>query len=199
MIALAPRTTITDADYAECLYQIWRRRGCEHHRSPNKGLAFHDTTTRFWIDICYPTEADYALLKDIFGFHPLAIEDTIHEVQRPKLESYALVGDKLKEDYFFLVIHGPYLDPHPDYLFQTTELDIFISRRYLVTVHEQPMVSVEEMAHRVKSDPEVSLNWGIDILLYELLDRLVDKYAPILDDFEETLDKLEELATGDPP
>ena len=162
-------------------------------------VAFHDPTTEFWADICYPTDADYALLKDLFGFHPLAVEDVIHEVQRPKLETYALTGDKLKEDYFFLVIHGPYLDPDPNCLFQTTELDIFLSKRYLVTVHEQPMLSVEEMAERVKNDPEVSLNWGIDILLYELLDRLVDKYAPILDEFQETLDKLEDLATGDPP
>jgi magnesium transporter len=61
------------------------------------------------------------------------------------------------------------------------------------------MLSVEQMVERVKNDPEVSLNWGIDILLYELLDRLVDKYAPILDDFEGTLDKLEEVATEDPP
>ena len=161
--------------------------------------AFNDTTTEFWLDICFPTDAEYALLKDLFGFHPLAIEDVIHEVQRPKLESYALVGDKLKEDYFFLVIHGPYLDPDPSQLFQTTELDIFISKRYLITIHEQPMLSVEQMVERVKHDPEVSLNWGIDILLYELLDRLVDKYAPILDDFEGTLDKLEEVATEDPP
>jgi magnesium transporter len=161
--------------------------------------AFHDTTTEFWVDICFPTDADYALLKDLFGFHPLAVEDVVNEVQRPKLESYALVGDKLKEDYFFLVIHGPYLDPDPNCLFQTTELDIFVSKRYLVTIHERPMLSVEEMAERVKNDPEVSLNWGIDVLLYELLDRLVDKYAPILDDFQETLDKLEDLATGDPP
>src|ERR1700744_4816396 len=126
-------------------------------------VAFNDPNAQFWVDVSAPTESDYALLKDLFGFHPLAIEDVIHEVQRPKLESYALVGDKLKEDYFFLVIHGPYLDPDPSQLFHTTELDIFISKRYLITIHEQPMPSVEQMVERVKHDPEVSLNWGIDI------------------------------------
>ena len=162
-------------------------------------VAFHDPATQFWVDFTAPTEADFALLKDLFGFHPLAIEDVIHDVQRPKLESYAMVGDKLKQDYFFLVIHGPDLDPDPNHLFQTTELDIFLSERYLVTIHEQPLVSVHEMEARVQNSPETSLNGGIDILLYELLDRLVDKYAPILDDFQETLDKLEELAVEDPP
>src|SRR5271170_8359108 len=107
--------------------------------------AFYDPSAQFWVDLSAPNEAEYALLKDPFGFHPLAVEDAVSEVQRPKLESYAQVGDQLKTDYFFLVIHGPDLDPDPERLFQTTELDIFLSERYLVTIHEDPMVSVHEM------------------------------------------------------
>jgi magnesium transporter len=167
--------------------------------SAELSVAFNDLSARFWVDLCAPTEDEYALLKDLFGFHPLAIEDTVREVQRPKLESYALVGDKLKTDYFFLVIHGPDLTPDPESLFQTTELDIFFSNRYLVTVHDNPMASVTETLARAQTDPENGLVWEIDILLYELLDRLVDKYAPILDDFQELLDKLEEVAIEDPP
>ncbi len=160
--------------------------------------AFLDPTTEFWVDFCAPTDAEYTFLKDLFGFHPLAVEDVIHEVQRPKLESYAMVGDRLKTDYFFLVIHGPHTDPDPDCLFQTTELDIFFSQRYLITIHEQPMSSVHEMSTRIEIDSEVK-QWEIDILLYELLDRLMDQYAPILDDFQESLDKLEERAIENPP
>ena len=161
--------------------------------------AFHDISAQFWLDLCAPVEAEYALLKDLFGFHPLAIEDVVREIQRPKLESYALVGDSLKTEYFFLVIHGPDLNPEPDRLFQTIELDIFFSERYLVTIHEEAMSSIKTMFTRVQADPEARLKWGIDILLYELLDHLMDKYAPILDDFQETLDKLEETAIENPP
>ncbi|MBB5329392.1 Mg2+ and Co2+ transporter CorA [Edaphobacter lichenicola] len=60
------------------------------------------------------------------------------------------------------------------------------------------MSSVQEMFKRVEVNPEVK-QWEIDILLYELLDRLMDQYAPILDDFQESLDKLEELAIDNPP
>ena len=162
-------------------------------------VAFHDPSAQFWVDFCAPVESEYALLKDLFGFHPLAIEDVVHEVQRPKLESYAMVGDSLKAEYFFLVIHGPDLDPDPERLFQTTELDIFFSERYLVTIHEDPMASVNVMFARVHSDPEARLKWGTDVLLYELIDHLMDKYHPILDDFQEMLDKLEEQATENPP
>jgi len=160
--------------------------------------AFHDHSAQFWVDFCTPIESEFALLKDLFGFHPLAIEDVIHEVQRPKLESYAMVGDSLKTEYFFLVIHGPDLDPDPERLFQTTELDIFFSERYLVTIHEDRMASVTEMFARVHTDPEAKLKWGTDVLLYELIDHLMDKYHPILDDFQEMLDKLEEEAIENP-
>jgi magnesium transporter len=160
--------------------------------------AYRDTSACFWLDLPAPGEPEYALLKDLFGFHPLAVEDVMVEVQRPKLESYALVGDSQKAEYFFLVIHSPDLDPDPETLFQTSELDIFFSERYLITTHDEPVLSINEMHARVQADPASSLLQGIDILLYELLDRLVDKYSPILDDFQESLDQLEEAATENP-
>jgi Mg2+ and Co2+ transporter CorA len=75
--------------------------------------AFLDPFAEFWVDFYAPTDHDYAFLKDLFGFHPLAVEDILHEAQRPKLESYAIVGDRLKTDYVFLVIYGPDTDPGP--------------------------------------------------------------------------------------
>ncbi len=161
--------------------------------------AFHDLSASFWLDLPSPGEPEYELLRGLFGFHPLAVEDVVSEVQRPKLESYALVGDSQKAEYFFLVLHGPDLDPDPDSLFNTTELDIFFSERYLVTTHDEHCASVSELQKRVAADPQASLQQGMDILLYELIDRLVDKYSPIIDDFQEQLDKLEDIATENPP
>lgn len=161
--------------------------------------AFRDPSTSFWLDVLGPGTPDYAMLRDVFGFHELAVEDVEKDVQRPKLESYALIGDALKTEYFFLVIHGPDLDPDPECLFQTTELDIFFSERYLLTIHDDPLLSVNELTARVEVNTAAGLNQGIDILLYEILDRLVDRYAPILDDFQETLDKLEDEAVENPP
>jgi len=161
--------------------------------------AFHDPSAQFWLDIAAPDDSEHSLLTDVFGFHPLVIEDVVHEIQRPKLESYAMVGDKLKNDYFFLVIHGPEVDPDPERLFQTTELDAIFSERYLITIHESDLGSLKDMFNRAHTDPEARLKWGVDVLLYELIDRLVDRYGPILDDFEQVLDRLEEEAIANPP
>src|SRR5690606_25541198 len=51
-----------------------------------------------WIDILKPTEADGAFLRDVLGFHPLAVEDCLYGKQNPKLERYP--------GYFFLVLYA---------------------------------------------------------------------------------------------
>src|SRR4051812_21828709 len=99
----------------------------------------------FWVDMLKPTDEDYGLLDEVFGFHPLAIEDVIQAVQRPKIESYNHVGDANKQGYFYMVIHGPDLESFKAHEVRTKELDMFVSERYLVTIHEQEMKSVQEV------------------------------------------------------
>src|SRR5690349_24721139 len=96
----------------------------------------HDAT--FWLDMTKPSDEEYALLDEVFGFHPLAIEDTLNYVQRPKIESYNHVGEGCDEGYFYMVFHGPDLETFKENL-RTKELDLFVSARYLITVHEDVM------------------------------------------------------------
>jgi magnesium transporter len=159
--------------------------------------ALRDPGARLWLDLCKPTDDEYAILDDVFGFHPLAIEDVIQSVQRPKIESYNHVGDAHKEGYFFMVIHGPDLATFKQHL-RTKELDLFVSERYLVTINEEPMKSIQEVIARAKSDPHMVLDQGIDMLLHNILDHLVDHYSPILDYLGDELDELEDEAAGHP-
>jgi Mg2+ and Co2+ transporter CorA len=53
----------------------------------------------FWIDLSRPTEEDFAVLRDVFQFHPLALEDSEHFGQRAKLDDY--------DDFVFLVVYAP--------------------------------------------------------------------------------------------
>src|SRR4051812_44617813 len=71
--------------------------------------AVKDLGARFWLDMANPEDEDYGLLDEVFGFHPLAIEDAINRSQRPKIESYRHVGDGCVEGYFYMVVHGPQL------------------------------------------------------------------------------------------
>lgn len=159
--------------------------------------AVRDRGAVFWVDITRGTDEELGILDDVFGFHPLAIEDVISYVQRPKIESYMHTGDVLDQGYFYLVIHGPDVQTFKARL-RTKELDVFLSERYLVTIHEDEMRSVGAMIERARADARVVLNQGLDMLLYQILDRLVDHYMPILDHMQEVLDELEERAVTQP-
>jgi magnesium transporter len=160
--------------------------------------ALRDPKARFWVDLEKPTDEELGVILDeVFGFHPLAIEDTIQYSQRPKIESYNHVGDACQQGYFYLVIHGPDLATFKEKL-RTKEVDIFVSERYLVTIHDEVMTSIGEVRQRAQHDPRVLLEPGVDLLLHNILDHLVDHYRPILEYLDVALDELEEEALTKP-
>ena len=76
----------------------------------------------FWLNLDRPDSGDFEILRDVFKFHPLAVEDSEHFGQRAKIEDY--------DDFVFLVVYGAV--PDEDRL---VEVHCFYSERYLVTVH----------------------------------------------------------------
>jgi len=159
--------------------------------------AIRDAKAVFWLDMSKPTDEELGYLDEVFGFHPLAIEDSILYSQRPKVEKYNHVGDACPTGYFYMVIHGPDLATFREKL-RTKELDMFVSERFLVTIHDEVMVSVSTVLERAGSDPQRILDAGIDLLLHNILDHLVDHYEPILEYLGEAIDDLEEEAVVDP-
>jgi magnesium transporter len=159
--------------------------------------ALLDPQARLWLDMENPTPEELSLLGSVFKFHPLAIEDATHRAQRPKLESYSHVEDACGHGYYYMVIHGPDVETFRDRL-RTRELDMFFSERYLVTVHEEPMAGVKSVRDLANNDPARNLEGGIDMLLHNILDHLIDAYIPILDFLEEELDEIEEASISRP-
>ncbi|MBC7782934.1 MAG: magnesium/cobalt transporter CorA [Burkholderiales bacterium] len=159
--------------------------------------ALRDPKAIFWVDLDRPDDNELAILDDVFGFHPLAIEDTIQYNQRPKIESYNHVGSTCNSGYFYMVIHGPDLSSFKESL-RTKELDIFVSERYMVTIHEEEMTSVKSALMRMESSPARLLDSGVDMLLYYILDHVVDNYSPIFDWMQEEIDDLEDAALTRP-
>jgi magnesium transporter len=164
---------------------------------PNLLRAMRDPKSVFWLDMSKPTDEELFLLDEVFGFHPLAIEDSIQYSQRPKIEGYRHTGEVCNESYYYLVIHGPDLETFRERL-RTKELDMFISPRYLVTIHDEEHRSIRDIRNRASHDPALVLDGGIDMLLHNILDLLVDNYTPILDYLQEEIDGLEEQAVTAP-
>ncbi|WP_071459608.1 magnesium/cobalt transporter CorA [Bacillus massilinigeriensis] len=136
----------------------------------------------FWVDFENPCEEEMKLLADPFKFHPLAIEDCIHTLQRPKLDYY--------NEQTFFVIHR---------LNQKTlekeEIDIFLGDSYIVTFHYHHSAEIQEVRSRLLQSNSLN-KWNPDLVLYHLLDKVVDNYFPIVYQFEDTLNELEENSSG---
>ncbi|HTR20744.1 MAG TPA: magnesium/cobalt transporter CorA [Gemmatimonadales bacterium] len=132
--------------------------------------------TFFWIDLHEPTEGDFSVLRDVFHFHPLAIEDSEHFGQRSKLDDY--------DDFVFLVVYGAVADED-----RLVEVHAFYSERYLVTVRRD-----DAPAFTLVRERYVKRNQPIEdpsLLLYRIIDALVDSFFPILSEFDDRIDELE--------
>ena len=131
----------------------------------------------FWLDLHRPTADDIELLRHPFGFHPLAVEDSEHFGQRPKAEDF--------EDFVFLVVYG--WAPDEDGL---VEVHCFLSERFLVTVRRDEAPALDELRARLERDlgrfPEGA------VLLYSVIDSLVDAFFPAVEQLDERLDLIEE-------
>jgi magnesium transporter len=133
----------------------------------------------FWLDLHQPAEEDYRILRDVFGFHPLAVEDSEHFGQRPKLEDYG--------EFAFLVVYGAAPAPDEDRL---VEVHCFYSERFLVTVRHDEAPACDLLRERYARRPGQPVR--PIVLLYRLLDGLVDSFFPALSDVDERLEALEE-------
>ena len=152
-------------------------------------LVLYDEGVQIWVDAENPAiEENKILLEGVFNFHPLAIEDCIAVSERPKVDDY--------ENYLFMVIHG--VDYwHDSHEFKTTELNLFIGKNFLVTVHGDPMKSVSTTIERViKNAPLIAR--APDRLTYNLLDALLENYQPALEDLSSEIADLESKVVSDP-
>jgi magnesium transporter len=140
---------------------------------------------QLWVDIDANDRAQHALLEKVFGFHHLAIEDTLSPRTRVKLEEYA--------GYLFLVVRSVRLDQRTEdpYDIETENLYLFLGQSYLVTVHCAPVKAIEEMQHRIKRSSDL-LERGVEMVAHGVIDHTVDEFLPMVDHVDDMVDKLEE-------
>jgi magnesium transporter len=132
-----------------------------------------------WVDIEGPTDQDIHVMQEVFKFHPLAIEDTRNQEQRPKAEEY--------NDYLFIILNP--VDCN-DGEIDFRELDVFVGRNYIVTVHPEREPVIEETKQRIENGGGL-VPCNSAYALYALMDIVIDSYFPVLDFVGEEMEKLE--------
>jgi magnesium transporter len=136
-----------------------------------------------WLDMPAPTDQDLRVLRDVFMFHPLAIEDASKQRQRPKIEEY--------EGYLFMTAHAVHGAPKRGFDVTFDEIDIFFGPGYVVTTHRGVVPALEEARARLSRAP-AQLRDSSDYTLYTILDAVVDSYFPVIDALDEALARIED-------
>lgn len=138
-----------------------------------------------WVGLVEPDEPLLEKLQDEFGLHELAVEDAHSAHQRPKIEAY---GDSL-----FIVVQTAQIT---DGTIAFGETHIFIGKRYLLTVRHGASLSYVPARRGCEQAPE-HLALGPSYALYSILDFIVDNYLPIVQDFKQELQELEQDVFGE--
>ncbi|HEX6392147.1 MAG TPA: magnesium/cobalt transporter CorA [Acidimicrobiales bacterium] len=140
-----------------------------------KGLI--DSGARFWLDLAgLDEQTANTVLRDTFGFHPLAVEDAEHFGQRPKIDPY--------DGYALIVVYG--VSPAGSLV----EVHCFYTENYLVTVHHDPCPDLTKLVERLRA--KAGPRPDHVMLLYRVMDLLIDGYFPVLAHIDDEIDELED-------
>lgn len=132
-----------------------------------------------WVAVLEPNEEELLFYQKQFNLHPLAIEDAIHGHQRSKIDEY--------NDCLFAVIKTLETEANPT---DQGEFIIFAGPNYILTIRHRSKKGFSNVRARCEKEQEL-LAKGSGFVLYALMDEIVDRYFPVIDQLEEDLERLE--------
>jgi magnesium transporter len=137
-----------------------------------------------WVDFTSePPETAQPILES-FNFHHLAIADALEQTHAPKIDDWG--------DYLYIVLNYMHLVKATEpWDTEIDELDIFLGRNYVITHHDNPLLSLDDTWETSQRDPRYSQD-GADHLLYKIIDAIVMNYMPIIEKIDEEIDWVED-------
>jgi magnesium transporter len=139
-----------------------------------------DEEARVWIDVEDATEETLARLAGILGLHKLVAMDIVERRQRAKITAW--------EDGIHVVLFALAYEEE----LRVSEIDFVLGQRFLLTSHPPSWRPIEALAGDHHHDVDEIMAFGIDMLLYAIVDPMVDGYFPVIDRISDQIDELED-------
>ncbi|GAB3646587.1 magnesium/cobalt transporter CorA [Echinicola sediminis] len=161
----------------------------KHHiKNPDDIPSFLNQTNKIWVNISNTSAIDTVnKVAEIFGIHPLIIEDIINTDQRPKIEEF--------ENYIFLVTKMIYSKNGIKEI-STEHLSILFGPNYILSFQETPKDVFDNIRSRLENPKGRMRKLGTDYFTYTLVDTVVDEYYTILELISDEIEKLEDRIIG---
>ncbi len=146
-----------------------------------------DENNVVWVDLRGETYDEVKATKDVllnvFKFHRLTVEDCLETRNQPKIEAFP--------DYLYFIVHGVKPEETRSTNFVTKELDGYLGKNFVVTFHVERFLSIKKVKQQIRSST-FACQRGAAYLLHQILDQLVDLYMPLVDDYDQYINDLEE-------
>ena len=133
-----------------------------------------------WIGLYEPTDAEIDVLVERFKLHPLAVEDARAAHQMPKVEVYG-------RELFVVARTAMKIDDRLAY----GETHVFVGDDHVVSIRHGSARAHNHLRTQLEASP-LQLKKGPDFVLHGILDFIVDAYAPIVDDVEDSVLEMEQ-------
>lgn len=201
-VGMAPGTLVIDEDASPTRLTLidYNSDGAFRKvlRSPEQAADYLDTQSISWIDLQGLGNEDVLnRLGEVFRLHPLVLEDVVNVPQRPKIEYY---NDQLLiiTRMVMLVSKSAEGDEEaPE--FESEQLSFVLGKNYLLTVQEElNQDCLDPVRHRIRQNQGRIRNLGADYLAYALLDAVIDAYFPVLEEYGEYIESLEDEVIFNP-
>ncbi len=147
-----------------------------------------------WIGLHEPDEHQMQAVAEVFGLHPLAVEDAVHAHQRPKVERY--------DDTLFLVLKTVTYVPHESValareIVETGEIMVFVGSDFVVTVRHGDHTGLAGLRKHLEEEHQ-HLSLGPYAVMHAIADHVVDTYRDVSELMESDIDAIES-ETFSPP
>jgi magnesium transporter len=150
-----------------------------------------DTNSVSWVDIQgLGNQHTWDKLIDIYQLHPIAVEDIVNVPQRPKVVDYK---DQLLMVAWMVMIYPDDGSLHKE------QVSLVIGKNYLLTIQEEPDYDCfEPVRDRIRYNKGIIRGQGVDYLAYALIDTIIDEFFPVLEQYGEMIDDLEDEVVFEP-
>lgn len=129
-------------------------------------------------------------LGEVFGLHPLIMEDILNTEQRPKIDE----GD----DYLFVVLKGLISAEEPGGDLVSEQISIVLGSNWILSLQEREGNRFGTLRDRIAACQGRICRHGPDYLAYAILDQVVDGYFAILEKMRERIEEVEEAVLERP-
>ncbi|TWU00963.1 magnesium/cobalt transporter CorA [Stieleria varia] len=180
----APGTLVVDHSATQSTIHVTRFNATEISRDADVAIdSIPDIVDGYvlWVDVV--GLGDFNVVRAVakhFNIHDLSLEDVVKTHQRPKIEVF--------DDHLYIVVRMPHCEGGLD----LEQVSLFVGKGYVVTWQERPGDCFQAVHERLQSPIRAVRQNGSDFLAYALVDAIIDEYFPLVHQYGDTLEEIED-------